>query len=377
MFNKYIKTIIILIIIIHFTANSDEKKIFLEIPEVEASIGNNIFKSKNNGFTGVSGEKLPEYFRKEHKVKLSAYKIEKYLVTNEQFLIFKNETGYKTKHELEKKSTIIYNGITPATKITFLDAVAYCQWYSDKYGAIYRLPTSAEWEYAALCNEKKLFPWGNNNKLIAETGTEQITNRSNYSVYEIDEDSSSLGLHNLMGGAEYTLDCDDETFYEKSPEINALCTISDNGSASSVTRGVLKYNDVQDYCGFGLYSLIPKNINSWRGDFYFRTVIDEGTIFNKNTEDECVYFLSIGNTINKTINVLEHPQVNAKYKVYQCESNTYILLKTTNDKYYRVFFQIYDKNILGNIEKFWISGWVNSNDIELSNKKFYEINSYE
>lgn len=140
---------------------------------------------------------------------------------------------------------------------------------------------------------------------------------------------------------------------------------------------MLKYNDVQDYRGFGLYSLIPKNINSWSGDFYFRTVIDEGTIFNKNTEDECVYFLSIGNTINKTINVLEHPQVNAKYKVYQCESDTYILLKTTNDKYYRVFFQIYDKNILGNIEKSWIAGWVNSNDIELSNKKLYEINSYK
>ena len=45
MFNKYIKTILVLIIIIYFKASSDEKKIFLEIPEVEALIGNNIFIS--------------------------------------------------------------------------------------------------------------------------------------------------------------------------------------------------------------------------------------------------------------------------------------------------------------------------------------------
>ena len=93
MFNKYIKTILVLIIMIHFKASSDEKKVFLEIPEVEALIGNNIFKSKNNGFTGVSGEKAPEYFRKEHKVKLSTYKIEKYLVTSGT-ITYPNNTAF-------------------------------------------------------------------------------------------------------------------------------------------------------------------------------------------------------------------------------------------------------------------------------------------
>jgi formylglycine-generating enzyme required for sulfatase activity len=40
------------------------------------------------------------------------------------------------------------------------EAEKFCQWLSSKEGKKYRLPTEAEWEYAARGGEGRVFPWG-------------------------------------------------------------------------------------------------------------------------------------------------------------------------------------------------------------------------
>jgi formylglycine-generating enzyme required for sulfatase activity len=50
---------------------------------------------------------------------------------------------------------------TPALHVTWLGAAHYCKWMSAKTGRSFRLPTEAEWEYAARGPESRLWPWGN------------------------------------------------------------------------------------------------------------------------------------------------------------------------------------------------------------------------
>ena len=70
-------------------------------------------------------------------------------VTNEEYAVFVKAT--KRKAPSHWKNGVCAKEIAnhPVVNVSYADACAYCRWYSQKEGVIYRLPTAEEWEYAA------------------------------------------------------------------------------------------------------------------------------------------------------------------------------------------------------------------------------------
>lgn len=92
----------------------------------------------------------------KHQVRIEKdFYMGRYEVTNVEYKEF--------LHTREKKSIIPPNWTTdtqPAVAVSWDDATAYAAWLSKLSGKRYRLPTEAEWEYAARAGTSTRYYWG-------------------------------------------------------------------------------------------------------------------------------------------------------------------------------------------------------------------------
>jgi len=109
-----------------------------------------------DSFTMGSGSTSPRFEeRPQHRVNLSRFAISKYEVTFAQYDRFVQATG-RARPTDEGWG----RGTRPVINVSWQDATAYTRWLSGQTGANYRLPTEAEWEYAARSRSSKRFWWG-------------------------------------------------------------------------------------------------------------------------------------------------------------------------------------------------------------------------
>ncbi|MDI6735122.1 MAG: bifunctional serine/threonine-protein kinase/formylglycine-generating enzyme family protein [bacterium] len=159
----------------------------------------------------------------EHKVYLDAFYIDKYEVTNEEYVKFLNAIG---KHEnyigldsqycrIEKTDTgyKVKNGYErhPVVAISWYGANMYAQW-SGK-----RLPTTAEWEKAARGTDGRQYPWGN----VYDRNKCNVQLRGSTPVGNYPEGKSPYGCYDLAGNAlEWTADWYSSDYYKNPPLMN-------------------------------------------------------------------------------------------------------------------------------------------------------------
>ena len=149
---------------------------------------------------GTSSKDSPEAVAAspEQKMNLPAFWIDKYEITNAEFLDFAIKTSYSGEGAKEGKDWRAFftpdKARHPVVYITWNDAAAYCKSLGK------RLPTEFEWEKAARGTDARRYPWGDkwepNKSNTYESGLRNTAEIGKF------DDVSPYGVHDMLGNVQ-------------------------------------------------------------------------------------------------------------------------------------------------------------------------------
>jgi formylglycine-generating enzyme required for sulfatase activity len=167
----------------------------------------------------------------QHIVALNAFEMGKYEVTFEQYDVFTSATLRERASDRgwgrEKR---------PAINVSWNDAIAYIEWLNRKTGGNYRLPSEAEWEYAARAGTTTAYWWGNE---ISNKGSGAYCNGcgsqwdGGQTAPRGSFEPNPWALHDTAGNVwEWVADCWHET-YVNAPADGSAWTVANGGDCRS------------------------------------------------------------------------------------------------------------------------------------------------
>ncbi len=167
----------------------------------------------------------------EHEVRILPFLIGVYEVTFQQYDGFARATGRPLPEAFGWG-----RGTRPVVAVSWSDAQAYADWLTRQTGKRYRLPSEAEWEFAARAGVRSSYPWGfsmeRGRALCFDCGS-QWDNRSTAPVGSFAP--SAFGLYDMAGNVlEWVADCYTAS-YDGAPADGRARV--DGGCANRVARG--------------------------------------------------------------------------------------------------------------------------------------------
>jgi formylglycine-generating enzyme required for sulfatase activity len=175
-----------------------------------------------------------------------AFALGKVEVTVAQFAAFVQETGYDTGITCDiwldgkwaerggyswQNPGFPQGGAHPAACLSWDDAKAYLAWLTAKTGKTYRLPTEAEWEYAARAGAATTFHFGNDRNAYCrygngadQTARAEVPGAERWSVLACRDGhaytapvgsfaANAFGLYDTLGNVfEWVEDCWNDSF---------------------------------------------------------------------------------------------------------------------------------------------------------------------
>jgi formylglycine-generating enzyme required for sulfatase activity len=159
--------------------------------------------------------------------------------TTDRCMDFSKEDSFSFNKELDWSDVGFHQAPSqPAVCVSFFDAEAYAEWLSEETGENYRLPTEAEWEYAARAGTTEAYYWGKDEAKacdhanVRSEGAYTISKRQAVSDrndgFPCDDGftqsspagsflPNELGLYDVQGNAwEWVVDCNHKD-YEGAP----------------------------------------------------------------------------------------------------------------------------------------------------------------
>ena len=175
----------------------------IEGGQIEIGLAKNLVQNVMQRLHGLGLN--PMWIDKEcprHNVDLKHYALAKYPVTNAEYQAFLLDSGYPEiptswdfrRYPIERANHPVYT-VTPEA------ADAYVAWLSRQTGRAFRLPTEAEWEWAAAGPDAHEFPWGHEfDADLCNTAESGIFHTTPIGVFV--KGASPFGIQDMAGNVE-------------------------------------------------------------------------------------------------------------------------------------------------------------------------------